>query len=173
MSLLNQVFQGSPLSLGATAAGGSPIAPNVAIDTVNNVLYLSAGNGWQPGVPSMLQKAFLLNQSANVANVSTFAVPASLGGLYSVEIYEVSSNTPTGATLPAVTVTFTDIDLGTSVTNTLASVGSVSAAGVVNQGILYANAKGGTNIVVATTSYAAGSGTALTYNIKVRFTWLG
>ncbi len=42
-----------------------------------------------------------------------------------------------------------------------------------NNGTLVLNAQGGQNIVVSTGSYAAGSGTALAYNIHVRIVFLG
>ena len=170
MGLLNQVFQGNPNLLGVVASGGSPIAPNVGVDTVDNTLYISAGAGWVP-FTGVAQRTIASAQVANNANVLTFTAPAS--GIYEVGVYEVSTNTPTGATLPAVTITYTDLDSAASVTDTLADVTSVSAAGVVNQGLYLVNVKVGTTVVVATTSYAAGSGTALAYTIKVRVSYRG
>jgi len=170
MGLLNQVFQGNPNVLGVVASGGSQQAPNVAVDTVDGALFMSAGSGWVP-MSNVAQKAVASAQVANNANVLTYTAPAS--GIYEVELYEVSTNTPTGATLPAITVVYTDLDANASVTETLASVGSVSAAGVVNQGIFLTNVKQGGTIVIATTSYAAGSGTALAYTVKARIVFRG
>ena len=170
MGLLNQVFQGNPNILGAVAAGGSSIAPNVAIDTVDGTLFVSAGNGWVP-LSGVAQKAVASAQVANNANVLTFTAP--VNGLYEVNLYEVSTNTPTAATLPAITVTYTDLDSNASVTDTLADVGSVAAAGVVNQGSFLVSVKAGGTIVVATTSYNAGSGTALAYTVKARVSYRG
>jgi hypothetical protein len=170
MSLLNQVFQGNPNILGAVAAGGSTIAPNVAIDTVDLALFVSAGNGWVP-LTGVAQKAIASAQTGNNANVLTFTAPAA--GLYEISLYEVSINTPTAATLPAITVTYTDLDASASVTETLASVGSVSAAGVINQGRFLVNVAAGGTVVIATTSYAAGSGTALSYTVKARVSYRG
>lgn len=170
MSLLNQVFQGNPNVLGAVAAGGSTLAPNVAIDTVDGSLFASTGSGWVP-LTGVAVKAVASAQVANNANVLTFTAPAT--GVYQVDIYEVSTNTPTGATLPAVTVVYTDDASATAVTDTLASVGSVSAPGVVNQGRFLVSVAAAGTIVVATTSYAAGSGTALAYTIKVRVSFRG
>jgi hypothetical protein len=167
MGLLNQVFQGAPST---AASGGLPIAPNVGIDTVNGALYMSAGNGWVP-LANINAKAIASAQVANNANVLTYTAPTS--GLYEVQLYEVSTNTPTAATLPAITVVYTDLDANVSVTDTLASVGSVAAAGVVNQGVFIVNVKAGGTIVVATTSYAAGSGTALAYTVKARVAYSG
>lgn len=165
MSLLNQVFNGNPNLLSAVAAGGSAEAPNLAIDTQDGTIFLSAGNGWVP-LSNVAQKAIASAQVANNANVLTFTAPIS--GLYEVDLYEVSINTPTAATLPAITVTYTDLDASASVTDTLASVGSVAAAGVVNQGSFLVNVAAKGTIVVATASYAAGSGTALSYTVKAR-----
>lgn len=169
MGLLNQVFQGNPNVLGAVAAGGSPIAPNVAIDTVDGNLFISAGAGWVP-LSGVAQKAVASAQVANNANVMTYTARAT--GLYRVDIYEVATNTATGATMPSVTVVYTDADSAVVETDTL-SGGATSAAGTFFQGTYLANVKAGGTIVVATTSYAAGSGTALQYTIKVRVSYRG
>ena len=170
MSLLNQVFQGNPNLLGNVPAGGSTIAPNVGIDTVDLTLFVSAGAGWVP-LTGVAQKAIASAQVANNANVLTFTAPAS--GLYEVSLYEVSTNVPTSATLPAITLVYTDLDANVSVTETLADVTAVSAAGVVNQGRFLVNLKAGGTVVIATTSYAAGSGTALAYTVKARVSYKG
>ena len=170
MGLLNQVFQGNPNVLGAVASGGSPQAPNVAVDTIDGSLFLSAGNGWVP-LTGVAQKAVASAQVANNANVLTFTAPVS--GLYMVDLYEVSLNTPTAATLPAITVVYTDLDANTAVTDTLADVTSVAAPGVVNQGRFLVNVAAKGTIVVATTSYNAGSGTALSYTVKARVSYRG
>lgn len=170
MSLLNQVSQGNPNTLGVIASGGSSIAPNVLIDTVDGTLFQSVGNGWVP-LTGVISKVIASAQVANNANVLTFTAPAS--GLYEVDLYEVSTNTPTAATLPAITVVYTDLDSATAVTDTLADVASVSAAGVVNSGRFLVNLAAGGTIVIATTSYAAGSGTALAYTVKARVSYRG
>lgn len=164
----NSLFAGAPGSL-YPAPGGSV---NVGLDTVNGAPYFTSANttGWQP-MSSALSKVGLTAQAANNANVVTY--PVAVNGQYEVLLYEVSTNTPTGATLPAVTVTYTDKDSNTSVTQTLASVSSVSAAGVVSQGQFVIHPKVGTNVVIATTSYAAGSGTALQYAIHTRVNYAG
>jgi hypothetical protein len=170
MSLLNQVSQGNPNTLGVIASGGSTIAPNVLIDTVDGALFVSVGNGWVL-LANVVSKAVASAQVANNANVLTFTAPST--GLYEVNLYEVSTNTPTAATLPAITATYTDADSNASVTQTLADVGSVAAAGVANSGSFLVNLKAGGTVVVATTSYAAGSGTALAYNVKARVSYRG
>lgn len=170
MGLLNQVFQGNPNTLGVVASGGSTVAPNVGIDTIDATLFLSAGAGWVP-LTGVAQKAVATAQVANNANVLTFTAPAT--GIYEINLYEVSTNTPTGATLPAMTATFTDANAAVSVTETVASVGTVSAAGVTDQGILLANVAADGTIVIATTGYVAGTGAALAYTIKVRVSYRG
>lgn len=161
------VFSGFP------AGAASPsLAPALGVDTTNYNGYLLGGpNGNVPFAPSTVSKTVLRAQVANVANVLTYAVPTT--GLYRVDLYEVAANVATGATLPAVTVVYTEADTTGTITQTLASVGSVSAANVVSQGTFLVNAGPVSNIVIATTSYAAGSGTALSYNIKARITYLG
>jgi hypothetical protein len=163
MSLENAVFSGPPTS----AVTPSSRQPNIGLDESNAVLYATGPGltGWTP-ITSVVAKVGLTAQVANNANVLTY--PVVNAGVYEVLLYEVSSNTPTGATLPAITVTYTDLDSNTSVTQTLADVASVSAAGVVNQGQYVIHPKVGTNVVIATTSYAAGSGTALAYAIHTR-----
>lgn len=162
----NSVFSGYPVSIASPAN-----APSFGVDTTNYNGYLNSANGWVPFAPSTVSKTVLRAQAANVANVLTYAVQTV--GLYRVDLYVVSANVPVGATLPAVTVVYADADTTGSITQTLASVGSVAAANVVNQGTFLLNAGPVSNIVIATTSYAAGSGTALSYNIKARITYLG
>lgn len=160
------IFSGYPSGLASPS-----VAPALGVDTTNFNAYLNSSNGWVPFAPSTVSKTVLRAQTANVASVLTYAVQVT--GLYRVDLYEVSANTATGATLPAITVVYTDVDTTGSITQTLASVGSVSAANVVSQGTFLVNAGPVSNIVIATTSYAAGSGTALSYNIKARITYLG
>jgi hypothetical protein len=163
MSLANAVFSGPPTS----AVTPSPRQANIGLDQTNGVLYFTGqgATGWAP-LSSSVAKVGLTAQVANNANVLTYAVTKT--GVFEAILYEVSTNTPTAATLPAITVTYTDADSNTSVTQTLASVGSVAAAGVVNQGQFVIRPLAGTNVVIATTSYAAGSGTALAYAVHAR-----
>jgi hypothetical protein len=163
MSFANAVFNGPPTE----TVTPSPRQPNTGLDAVNGVLYFTGPNtnGWSILTPAV-SKVGLTGQVANNTNVLTY--PVVNAGVYEVSLYEVSSNVPTAATLPAITVTYTDLDSNTSVTQTLADVTSVNAAGIVNQGRFLIHPKVGTNVVIATTSYAAGSGTALAYAIHTR-----
>lgn len=160
----DKIFQGQPSS---AAAGNTSQYAALGVDTVDASLYVSVGNGWEPASPSVTNKTNVLAQTANNANVVTFVPQVS--GIYRVDAYLVSANAPTGATLPSVTAAYTEADTGGSITQTVVtSQATVSAANVVNQGSALINAKAGNNIVIATASYAAGSGTALSYNAKVR-----
>lgn len=159
------VFAGYPTGMASPSA-----APAFGVDTTNFNGYLNSKTGWVPFAPSTVAKAVSLGAVANNANLLTYAAPVT--GLYKVDFYETSANAPTGATLPALTIAYTDGDTAGSITSTLASA-SASAANVVNQGTFLINAAAASNIVLATTSYAAGSGTALAFNVKVRITYLG
>lgn len=176
MSCIDYVFQGAPTTgtgSGAIVCPGSKQFPAIGLDTLLGVGYLSAGNGWVPQVPATISKADIASATANNANVLTYAVPSHMSGVYRISIYESSVNAPTAATLPAVTAVFFDQDTAVSTTATFASLGSVGAAGVINSGSLIVSALGGHNIVIATTSYAAGSGTALAYNAHIRIDYMG
>lgn len=153
-----------------TIAAASATVAN-ALDTNTGAEHVSFGNGWQP-LSLAVAKASATAQTANVASLLVYTAPVT--AVYNINAYLVSANAPTGATLPSVTATFTDGDTGTSTTATVqASTGSVSAANTVASGDGCVYAKGGTTITIATASYAAGSGTALSYNVKVRVSGLG
>ena len=159
-----------------TASGTGSVAATLATVNSNVGTFLNAkvtanGKGLVTAVAAGTSGADSLAQTGNNANVLTKAITAA--GLYEVELYEVSANAPTSATLPAITVTYTDAETSGSITLTLADVTAVSAANVTHQGSFTVNAAASSNIVVATTSYAAGSGTALSYNVKARVTTLG
>jgi hypothetical protein len=164
MSLLNQVFQGNPNTLGLTAAGGSQIAPNVGIDTVNGALYESVGNGWLALAGATVSKTVQSAITAE-ANTVTFAVPQT--GLYQITVYEVST-TATAGTLPAETATWTDADSSVASTNAFLTSKATAAAGTVNSGTVTVNALAGTNIVLTASAFATA-----TYTIKTRIQFLG
>lgn len=163
MSLLNQVFQGNPNSLGVAAAGGSQVAPNVALDSVDGTLFMSTGSGWTP-LTGVAAKGAAASQTAADANVLTFAVPVS--GMYEINFYTVQA-TATSGTLPAVDVAFTDATLASAATAAVAGV-ATTGKGQSQSGVINVNAQAGTNIVVST-----GAPTSLTYNIQVRISYLG
>src|SRR6516225_11892180 len=107
MGLLNQVFQGNPGALGAVAAGGSAIAPNVAVDSVNGTLYISSGNGWVPASGSTAKSVISSATAASQSNVLTYTVPVS--GLYRIDTYAVQIGA-TGGTLPSTAAAYTEAD---------------------------------------------------------------
>ena len=166
MGLLNQVFQGNPNALGAVASGGSAVAPNVAIDTVDGVLYMSTGNGWQP-LSSSVAKAILSSQTAATqANVLTFTAPVT--GLYRLDTYAVQM-TSTGGTLPSTAAAYTEGDTGATETGAaIQATGTGTNAGDNKSGSLIINAKAGTNIVISSAAAAT-----LTYTLKARVEYLG
>jgi hypothetical protein len=177
MGLLNQVFQGNPNTLGVVASGGSAQAPNVAIDTVDGTLFMSVGNGWQ-ALSGVVAKGVASAQVANNANVLTFT--AKQTGLYRVDSYAVSTNVPGGganAAVPGTTAAYTDADatgpVAITATVSTASASTVATAGVVVKGSVLVNVAAGGTIVLATTGYVAGGGTALQYGVKVRISYLG
>lgn len=168
---MNYVFQGPPGS--TVAAPGTTIAPAVGIDTVNLVTYASVGNGWQPETPSTMQKFDATAQAANITTKTIYTVPANQAGEYLVSVYVSAINTATGGTLPSATVGFTDQDSTHANTIVSNASASTSATGTNSSGVVQVNAAASSVISIATGSYAAGSGTALQYNIHVRITYLG
>jgi hypothetical protein len=165
MSLLNQVFKGNPGQLGAVASGGSPSAPNVAVDSVNGVLYLSTGNGWQPFSDAMLKTVFSNTSAAAIANVLTLVAPST--GIYRVTTYAVQT-TATASDLPATNVSYTEGDTGVAQpTNVIQAVDDTTTQGSHQTGTVTINALANTPIVV---SSSAGTGV---YTLKARIEFLG
>jgi hypothetical protein len=94
---------------------------------------------------------------------------------------EASANTPTGATLPQLQLGWTDPTSTAKTVNLLASTGSVSSKSVyATNGINSSSTasagscakiitNGSTAVTITSSSYAAGSGTALSYDLVV--TW--
>ena len=166
MSLLNQVFQGNPNALGAVAAGGTPVAPNLAVDTVNAGLFLSAGNGWQPLANVIAKSVISAQTAATQSNLLTFK--PSFTGLYRITAYTVQA-TSTNGTLPEVDVAYTEGDTSTAETGevVLAS-GATTGIGQHKSGSIVINALKGVNIVLSSQSAAT-----LTYDIKTRIEFLG
>jgi hypothetical protein len=165
MSLLNQVFQGNPSTLGAVAAGGSQVAPNIAVDTVNAALYLSTGNGWQPFSDALAKTVFSNTSVAAIANVLTLVAPAT--GIYRVTTYAVQT-TATASDLPSTNVSYTEGETGVAQpTNAIQAEAAETAAGAHVTGTVTINALAGSSIVV---SSAAGTGV---YTLKARVEFLG
>ena len=123
-----------------------------------------------------------LSANFNAGSAQTLFTPTANTALR-ICVLEVSSNVPTGATLPSLTVGWTDAT-GTAKTQALiASTGSVSSKGAyATNGINASNAatagacmdpivtNTATAVTVTSASYAAGSGTALTYDLAIYVT---
>lgn len=165
---IDAVFSGPPSANFPYSGAGATVA--LGVDTSIAGLYLSVGAGYLPIPSSVVAKLGLTAQTANVAAALTYTAPVT--GLYRVSNYIVASNTATGGTLPAVTTVFTDSDSAVATTHTLASA-STSAAGTISEETYLAHVKVGGTVVLATTSYAAGSGTALQYAIHSRIEYVG
>jgi hypothetical protein len=168
MSQFNYIGAGNPTNIPAPAN-----SPAEYLDTANNAQWFStpASGGWKPDT-TVIAGNEVTAQAANNADVLTYTAPQT--GIFQIAAYTVSTNTPTAGTLPSVQVTYTEADTGNSTTATITpTVASVSASGVVSTGTGGIRAKVGTTITIATTGYAAGSGTALTYNSTVRVSYLG
>ena len=166
MGLLNTVFQGNPNALGAIAAGGAPNFPNVAVDTVNNTFYISAGNGWVPASSSAAKSILSSQTAATQANVLTFTAPVT--GLYRLDTYAVQM-TSTGGTLPSTAAAYTEGETGVAQTGAaIQATGTGTNAGDNKSGSLIINAKGGTSVVISSASAAT-----LTYTLKARVEYLG
>lgn len=165
---IDAVFSGPPSANFPYSSAGSTVA--LGVDTSVPGLYLSAGKGYLPLPGSVVAKLGKVAQTANVAAALTYTALAT--GLYRVTNYIVASNTATAGTLPAVTTVFTDFDSQVAITHTLASA-STSNAGTISEETYLVFVGVGTTIVLATTSYAAGSGTALQYAIHSRIEYVG
>jgi hypothetical protein len=171
MSAIDAIFSGAPGSNFQYSSGSKTVS--LGVDTNVSGLYLNVGSGYLPVPGSVVAKygsPYATPLTANKAAYITYTAAAT--GLYEVANYIVAQNTATGATLPAITTVFTDYDSAVATTHTLASA-STSAAGTISQETYLAYVQVGTTIVLATTSYAAGSGTALAYGVHSRIQFLG
>jgi len=117
-----------------------------------------------------------LSANYNSGSAKTIFTPTAPTALR-ITATEFSTNIPTGATLPSLTLGWTDAG-GTAKTLALfSSTGSVSAAGVYATNYAATTASGGiqatiytnnsTAVTVTSASYAGGSGTALVYALAI------
>jgi hypothetical protein len=118
----------------------------------------------------------LTGQNSNIGP-TTIATPGA-NGYYRISGWVVSTNTPTGAVIPAISIKFTDADASVAQTIVLLNTAVANAAGVSTSitnsgasaptwsGTFYA--KSGVAIQYEATSYTAGSGTALVYALHLR-----
>jgi hypothetical protein len=171
MSAIDAVFSGAPGAHFPYSAAANTVA--LGVDTSISALYLSVGSGYLPVPRSVVAKYGSPYATPLVANKAAYLTyTAQATGLYEVANYIVAQNTATAATLPAITTVFTDYDSAVATTHTLADA-STSAAGTISEETYLVHIQVGTTIVLATTSYAAGSGTALAYGLHSRIQYLG
>ncbi|HEV2225129.1 MAG TPA: hypothetical protein VGR84_19205 [Candidatus Acidoferrales bacterium] len=173
------------INLNGNTSGTISILPQAAAGTYNFNLPATAGTAGQvltsqggasvamtwtnAGAPTVAS-VDLSGQNASIAATS-FPTPYIPGanGFYRFECYIVSTDTPTGATLPSCQANYTDADTSTvEVVTAVTTTGSVSATGATGRGQTTIYAKSGVEIKYSAAGYAAGSGTALTYALHIR-----
>lgn len=157
---LDYQFSGPPANVEAPSEG-----LGLGADNFNNTLWLISNAGYIPVSGGVVDKVAKLSQTANIANLLTYTVAAN--GLYEINGYIVQA-TSTSGTAPSMTAVWTEFDNTGSITTTVVTGGSSSAANTVFEGRYIVNVGAGTTIVLATTSYAT-----LTYNVKARISYLG
>jgi hypothetical protein len=168
MSAIDAIFSGKPGANFPYSSGGQTVT--LGVDTSIPGLYLNTGSGLLP-VPSSVVAKYGSPAPFLTANKTLLTYTAQATGLYRVSNYIVAANTATGATLPAITTVFTDDASAVATTHTLASA-STSAAGTISEETYLVHVAVGTTIVTATTSYAAGSGTALAYAVHTHIEYV-
>jgi hypothetical protein len=127
------------------------------------------------GVAAEYAKVDLVNQNANIASTTLYAVPANGAGMYRVSCYAVET-TPDGAssTLPNIGIGWTDSDSGVALlAGTVTPTNTANAAGAFGQGIQTIYAKASTNITYQTSNYASGSAGVMKYAVHIKLEYLG
>ena len=142
--------------------------------------YLQANGTWSEpaGTGGVTIVAVDLTGQNNNIGATTIVTPGA-NGYYRISGWAVSTNTPSGGSIPAISILFTDADSNTVQTAVLFSakvavnaagsysfLNTATAAFPVWSGTFYA--KSGVAIQYEATSYAAGSGTALVYALHLR-----
>jgi hypothetical protein len=156
------LIAGTPSCVSHLTSNGCYIAGNQNFNSL--VAPSSTQTGWAMGLSFVGSKS-LVTQAANVG--STLVINAPITRTYLVVCQVISTNTPTGATLPACNLSYTDLNSGVAATPAVTSTASVSAPGTVQSGTAAVTIAAGGAINFTTTGYAAGSGTALQYAVNV------
>jgi hypothetical protein len=171
---IDQVFSMPPASMSpAPAAPGSAIAPELGVDTSTGVGYISSGNGWVPQVPGTVTNLSVKGKAANIANATLYAVPANMGGAYSIATYvKVTTAATSNSTLPSLTIFWTDAADNTVQNLVASATNTTNTTGLILQNTLTIYASGGTNIIYNANGYLS-NGTPLAYEVQMRCTYLG
>jgi hypothetical protein len=183
LTLANQTQTGlNTLSTQSQTPGGnaggdlSGTYPNPTVAKI--AALLSSYNGVPTvanGVPAEYAQLNLVNQNANIASATLYAVPSTGAGFYRATCYAVET-TPDGAssTLPNIGIGWTDSDSGVALlAGTVTSTNTANAAGAFGQGIQVFYAKASTNITYQTSNYASGTAGAMKYAVRIRLEYLG
>jgi hypothetical protein len=128
---------------------------------------LTAGNGIPGIIGQVLASGLVANYNSGTAATIVASTPSA--GQYRITTDSQVQNTPSGATLPSLTLTYTDV-AGIGRTDSLwSSISSISSdatqSGTKKVWIIYSEAAAAIQITSA--SYAAGSGTAMSYYLSV------
>lgn len=108
-------------------------------------------------------------QAANIAAIVLYVVPATLPStLFRFSAYAVVTQAATtSSTLPNFSVTYTDANSNTSVTQTVGATQTGNTLATQDNGDVVINAKPGTNVSFATASYASSGATPMQYAAHV------
>jgi len=143
------------------------------VTAYNNIATVGDGTAYEVATNTFV------NQTADVASTTMYAVPASGAGLYRVSVYTViTTAATTSSTLPRAYVSWTDQDSNTAVsvyatqTSTTNTIGTVGFQGTL-LGVIAIQAKASTNIIITTDSYASVGATPMAFALRTRVERLG
>jgi hypothetical protein len=155
---------------GNVAAQGLSLASKVSVYSG----ITTAGNGVPSETFQVLAGGLAANYNSGTAQ--TIFTPTTTS-ILRISFIEYSQNAPTGATLPSLTLSWSDASNTAQTLAIFSATGSVSAAGVYATNYASLTTKGSIEVVIMTNastpvkvtsaSYAAGSGTALQYALGV------